>query len=254
MISLMEDVGQTVTLGVGLAGVTNSATSIPDFSRVWIHQAFPWFEPPASGSGPVTNKSRWAQQLGILFFALIFAHQAFAEEPKRVLLLYHPFATNLVYAKNIRAQLDQQFHDALEIYDAVLLPASNEIMEDRYADYLHSRFRDQRLDVVVGIGSDAVSLFRRYRHQVFPSTAMLALMEERRISTSDLAANDTAIGSSTNFAAIVEKYPTSAPGHRQCRRSNRQFPRRKVLVGTNAPCIRPIRNPCIVYVVKQIVA
>jgi hypothetical protein len=57
-------VGQTVTLGVGPAGVTNSATSIPDFSRVWMHPAFPWFEPPASGPGPVTNKSRWPQQPG----------------------------------------------------------------------------------------------------------------------------------------------------------------------------------------------
>ena len=57
-------VGQTVTLGVGPAGVTNSATSIPDFSRVWMHPAFPWFEPPASGPGPVTNKSRWPQRPG----------------------------------------------------------------------------------------------------------------------------------------------------------------------------------------------
>src|SRR5215470_4179775 len=57
--------GQTVTSGVGPAsGATNSATSIPDFSRVWNHPAFPWFEPPASGPGPVTNKSRWPQRPG----------------------------------------------------------------------------------------------------------------------------------------------------------------------------------------------
>ena len=57
-------VGQTVTLGVGPAGATNSAASIPDFSRIWSHPAFPWFEPPASGPGPVTNRSRWPQQPG----------------------------------------------------------------------------------------------------------------------------------------------------------------------------------------------
>ena len=34
---------------------------IPDFSGVWDHPVFPWFEPPASGPGPVTNLSRWAQ-------------------------------------------------------------------------------------------------------------------------------------------------------------------------------------------------
>lgn len=38
------------------------ATSIPDFSRVWNHPAFPWFEPPASGPGPITNLSRWPDQ------------------------------------------------------------------------------------------------------------------------------------------------------------------------------------------------
>ena len=38
--------------------------SIPDFTRSWTHPAFPWFEPPASGPGPVTNRSRWPQQPG----------------------------------------------------------------------------------------------------------------------------------------------------------------------------------------------
>jgi hypothetical protein len=57
--------GQTVTSGVGPAsGVTNGARLIPDFSGTWNHPAFPWFEPPASGPGPVTNKSRWPQQPG----------------------------------------------------------------------------------------------------------------------------------------------------------------------------------------------
>ena len=40
-------VGETVTSGVGPAGVTKGATSIPDFSRIWSHPTFPWFEPPA---------------------------------------------------------------------------------------------------------------------------------------------------------------------------------------------------------------
>lgn len=57
--------GQTVTSGVEPASsITKSATSIPDFSRVWMHPAFPWFEPPASGPGPVTNRSRWPQRPG----------------------------------------------------------------------------------------------------------------------------------------------------------------------------------------------
>jgi hypothetical protein len=34
------------------------ATPIPDFSGIWRHGNLPWFIPPASGPGPVTNLSR----------------------------------------------------------------------------------------------------------------------------------------------------------------------------------------------------
>jgi hypothetical protein len=43
-------------------GESRGAASIPDFSHVWTHPAFPWYEPPASGPGPITNLSRWAEQ------------------------------------------------------------------------------------------------------------------------------------------------------------------------------------------------
>src|SRR5712664_2610204 len=35
-----------------------STASIPDFSGIWRHGNLPWFIPPASGPGPVTNLSR----------------------------------------------------------------------------------------------------------------------------------------------------------------------------------------------------
>jgi hypothetical protein len=37
---------------------SEGTTSFPDFSGIWAHPLFPGFEPPASGPGPVTNKSR----------------------------------------------------------------------------------------------------------------------------------------------------------------------------------------------------
>jgi hypothetical protein len=43
------------------SSITQSATSIPDFSGVWAHPTIPGFEPPASGPGPVVNKSRAPQ-------------------------------------------------------------------------------------------------------------------------------------------------------------------------------------------------
>jgi hypothetical protein len=54
--------GQALLAGAPGGGETPAAAAIPDFSRVWTHPAFPWFEPPASGPGPVTNLSRWAEQ------------------------------------------------------------------------------------------------------------------------------------------------------------------------------------------------
>jgi len=32
--------------------------AIPDFSGIWAHPYFPGFEPPASGPGPIVNRSR----------------------------------------------------------------------------------------------------------------------------------------------------------------------------------------------------
>ena len=37
---------------------TQGAASIPDFSGIWRHGNLPWLIPPASGPGPVTNRSR----------------------------------------------------------------------------------------------------------------------------------------------------------------------------------------------------
>jgi len=51
-------VGQTVAPAAGAAGSATHGASIPDFSGIWWHPSLPGFEPPASGPGPVTNRSR----------------------------------------------------------------------------------------------------------------------------------------------------------------------------------------------------
>jgi hypothetical protein len=38
--------------------VKQSPAAVPDFSGTWRHGSLPWLVPPASGPGPVTNKSR----------------------------------------------------------------------------------------------------------------------------------------------------------------------------------------------------
>ena len=60
--------GQAAAPAVGPAGSeAQSAASIPDFSGIWRHPSLPGFEPPASGPGPVTNRSRFrgGPQIGV---------------------------------------------------------------------------------------------------------------------------------------------------------------------------------------------
>jgi hypothetical protein len=53
---------QQVALAAAPANTgAHSAVPIPDFSGIWSHPSFPGFEPPASGPGPVVNKSRLPQ-------------------------------------------------------------------------------------------------------------------------------------------------------------------------------------------------
>jgi len=58
----MPAAGQAPSVAGPAGSATGSADSIPDFAGVWNHPVFPWFEPPASGPGPITNLSRWAEQ------------------------------------------------------------------------------------------------------------------------------------------------------------------------------------------------
>jgi hypothetical protein len=57
--------GQTVA-----PAAASKTAAVPDFSGVWRHPSLPGFEPPASGPGPVTNRSRrngvsdWDQLVG----------------------------------------------------------------------------------------------------------------------------------------------------------------------------------------------
>jgi hypothetical protein len=57
--SAMPAFGQTAAPAAGpAASSTQSAASIPDFSGIWAHPYLTGFEPPASGPGPVLNRSR----------------------------------------------------------------------------------------------------------------------------------------------------------------------------------------------------
>jgi hypothetical protein len=61
VMAMMAAVATIPALAQPSHDADDEARVIQDFSGVWTHPAFPWFEPPASGPGPVTNLSRWAE-------------------------------------------------------------------------------------------------------------------------------------------------------------------------------------------------
>src|SRR5882757_349716 len=63
MPATLPTLAQTPSAAGPAAIEKHSAASIPNLSGVWQHPSFPWFEPPASGPGPITNLSRWAEQM-----------------------------------------------------------------------------------------------------------------------------------------------------------------------------------------------
>jgi hypothetical protein len=65
VMAMMPAVAQTLASG-GDASATTQTASVPDFSGTWRHPGFPWYEPPASGPGPITNLSRWPESVQTL--------------------------------------------------------------------------------------------------------------------------------------------------------------------------------------------
>ena len=128
-----------------------------------------------------------------------------AAEPKRVLLLHPSSGANLLSAMKICSELERQSPEPLEVYDASLVTGRpiDEIVAVRYGDYLRSLFPDQRLDLAVVVGGAALRLYQRYRLQLFPSTPLLAIAEERRFPASNFRENETTITTKIDPAGVI---------------------------------------------------
>jgi signal transduction histidine kinase len=142
----------------------------------------------------------------LTFGLLCFACQAtLAAEPKRVLLIHNSVGYTELVARDIRAELEQHAPGLLRSY-FIPFPAAREADESvtaRYADYLAALFPDQGLDLAVTVGSPAMNFFRQHGRPYFPTTPMLAIVEERRVPP-DLRANETVVTVSIDLVGAVE--------------------------------------------------
>ena len=141
----------------------------------------------------------------LTFSLLCFACQTWADGPKRVLLIYNSVGYAELVAGNIRAELEERSPGFLESYLAPF-PAgrdADEIVAVRYADYLAALLPNQRLDLAVAIGSPAMGFFRQHGRPLFPTTPMLAIVEESR-APPDLRADETVVTSTIDLVGAVE--------------------------------------------------
>jgi signal transduction histidine kinase/ABC-type uncharacterized transport system substrate-binding protein len=156
----------------------------------------------------------FAKKMGfrLLFCAvalLLALTQAAFSEPRRVLLLHSLgpyFAPWGEIARTLREQLQEQSKEPIDIFEASLATArySDDDVEP-FVNYLRSLFLKRRLDLVIAIGSPAVSFFQQHRQQLFPSTpAVYTGLDERRVSLNALTANDAVVAVSLDLAGGVE--------------------------------------------------
>jgi hypothetical protein len=125
--------------------------------------------------------------------------------------MLHPFGRDFKpwseYARNIRAELDQQSLWPLEISDHSLMTAhsGDEKSEGPLVEYLRALHAGYPPDVIVSLGAPAVAFVQRYRQQLFPATPMVfTAVEQRRVQYSTLTENDTVVAVAHSFRAIFD--------------------------------------------------
>jgi signal transduction histidine kinase len=131
---------------------------------------------------------------------------AAAAEPKRVLLINsygRQFAPWNEYAKEIRAELQDEWQGPLDIYELSLMPAVLGQGERDFADYIHALFSDRRPDIILTIGAPAVSFVRQFRQSLFPPTPVLLTTADQQLLQS-LSDNDATVPVNIDFAGSIE--------------------------------------------------
>src|SRR6516164_4492849 len=131
-----------------------------------------------------------------------------AAESKRVLML-HSFGRDFKpwseYARNIRAELEQQSLWPLEISDHSTASSGDEKSEAPLVEYLRALHAEYPPDVIVSLGAPAVAFVQRYRQQLFPASPMVfTAVEQRRVRYSTLTTNDTVIAVAHSLLEFFE--------------------------------------------------
>jgi signal transduction histidine kinase/ABC-type uncharacterized transport system substrate-binding protein len=129
-------------------------------------------------------------------------------EPKRVLLISsygREFAPWNEYAKEIRAQLQDEWEGPLDIYELSLTTALFGKGERDFANYLHALFSDREPDIILTTGAPAADFVVQFRQNLFPTApVLLAAVDQQLVPYSALSANDAAAPINISLIGSIE--------------------------------------------------
>ena len=142
-----------------------------------------------------------------------------ADQPKTVLILqsygqnFKPWSE---YSKALRQELERRSPWRLIIQDfsVITARAEEENAENQFVDYLRALFVHRSPDLIVAFGAPGAAFAQTHRKELFPGTPLiLAAIEERRVQSTVLTENDTAVSVRQNipvlFGNILQLLPNT---------------------------------------------
>ena len=142
-----------------------------------------------------------------------------ADEPK-IVLIFQSYGQNFKpwseYSKALRQELERRSPRRLIIQDfsVITARAEEENAEYQLVDYLRALFVHRSPDLIVAFGAPGAAFAQTHRKELFPDAPLiLAAIEERRVQSVVLTANDTVVSVRQNipllFGNILQLLPNT---------------------------------------------
>src|SRR5262249_14429573 len=112
-----------------------------------------------------------------------------------------------------------------------------------FVEYLEVLYAHYAPDLIVSIGAPAAAFVQRRRDQLFPATPVLfTAIEERRVKSSGLAANDAVIAVRIDFRFLFESFLQISPDTKTVAVVNGHSPNEFFWRGEIQKNLRPLKN------------
>ena len=161
------------------------------------------------GTGGFSRRVVWFVVVCTAIAMFIPTRTSFAAgEPKTVLILqsygqnFKPWSE---YSRALRQELERRSPWRLIIQDfsVITARAEEEKAEYQFVDYLRALFVHRSPDLIVAFGAPGAAFAQTHRKELFPGAPLiLAAIEERRVQSVVLTANDTVVSVRQNIPAL----------------------------------------------------